>query len=68
MKIFKKFINKTDEGIQVGGLFHIHVADAGAGGDAGNGGGTDAGVDEAGAASGDQQVDIAVGRHHGRGP
>ena len=53
--------------IQVSRLFHIHMADAGAGGDAGNGGIADTGIDQTGAAPGDQQVDIAVGGHQLRG-
>ena len=39
------------------------MADAGAGGDAGNRGILNAGIDQTGAATGDQQVDIAIGGH-----
>ena len=46
------------------------MADAGAGGDAGDRGVLDTGVDEARAASGNQQIHIAIGGHEGggRGP
>ena len=47
----------------VGGALHIHMADAGSGGDAGNGGIFHAGIDQTRAAPGDQQVDKAVGSH-----
>ena len=49
--------------VQVGGFLHIHMADAGAGGDAGHGGGAYAGVDQPRAAPGNQQVNIAVCGH-----
>ena len=52
--------------VQVGGFLHIHMADAGAGGDAGHGGGAYAGVDQPRAAPGNQQVNIAVCGHQCR--
>ena len=53
--------------VQVGGLLHIYVADAGAGGDAGHGGGAYAGIDQPRAATWDQQVNVAVCGHQRRG-
>ena len=49
--------------VEVGALLHIDVADAGARGDAGDGGLPDAGADQPGPAAGDQQVHIALRRH-----
>ena len=53
--------------VQVGGLLHIYVADAGAGGDAGHGGGAYTGVDQPRAAPGNQKVNIAARGHQRRG-
>ena len=49
--------------VEVGGPLHIDMADAGAGGDAGDGGVFHAGADEPRPAAGDQQVHIALRRH-----
>ena len=51
----------------IGRLFHIHMADTGAGSNAGHRSGADTGVDKSRAAPGDQQIDVAVGSHQGRG-
>ena len=53
--------------VQVGRFLHIHVTDAGAGGDAGHSGSAYAGIDQPRAAPGNQQVNIAVGGHQRSG-
>ena len=49
--------------LQIGGLVHVDMADAGAGLDAGHGCVLDAGADQPGPAAGDQQIDQPVCGH-----
>ena len=56
-------VNDVDCHLQIGSLVHIHMADAGAGLDAGHGGVGHTGCDQPLAAPGNQQVHQTVGGH-----
>ena len=60
-------LNDVQRLVQIGSVVHVHMADAGAGLDAGDFGVLHTGADEPGTAAGDQQVHIAHSGHQGVG-